>query len=296
MNMFDYEYWGTGVFPAHVNMAIEEALAARVAQQRTKAAIRFYGFPHDAIVLGYAQATDIIKNLHGAELTRRITGGSHVQTGPNTIAYSFVVPRDGTFRTFEDMRAYYAERVASALEALGIDNVTVDNKASTIMVNDRIIASHAIWWGIERALMHGLLMMTPYDVNRVAARVAFQQRKIGNTYYSEYDALKNLATVGQETASARNDTLRALVSNAILAEVTKNMFERHAIDTLPEAKRQYSASTWVSDHRPTFTPAEAEAIPGEELDGPLKKNLGYCLFLQVPDKDFKAMIGLQEQR
>jgi hypothetical protein len=32
-----------------------------------------------------------------------------------------------------------------------------------------------------------------------------------------------------------------------------------------------------------------EAIPGEELSGKLKKDLGYCMYIEVPDKDFAKM-------
>lgn len=46
---------------------------------------------------------------------------------------------------------------------------------------------------------------------------------------------------------------------------------------------------WIEKRRPPFTKDRIEAIPFEELDGPLKKDLGYCMFLQVKDKDFKKI-------
>lgn len=297
-----YEDWGFGAFSADTNMALEEFLLKRVAEQRSIATVRFYTFPTDAIVLGYAQATDVIKRLDtGVELTRRITGGSHVQTGKNIVAYSFVVPRDGTFSNYEDMRAYYAERVANALSNIGIESITVDNKASTINVGGRIIASHAMFWGVNSALLHGLIHLTPYDVDKIAERVVLQQRKIGNHNYSEYLALKNLPTVatelnGRVSANHMDDhALRHLVSDTILQEVTGGQFERKQIDdgVLVRAselfQKRYGTPLWVNEHKPTFTPIEVEEIPGEELDGPLKVNLGYCLFSQVTDHDFKKM-------
>lgn len=300
--LFDYEHWGTGVFPADINMALEEFLLKRVAEQKSIATMRFYSFPRDTIVLGYAQATDAIKRLDaGAELTRRITGGSHVQTGKNIVAYSFVVPRDGSFRHFEDMRAYYAERVANSLGNIGIESVTVDNKASTINVDGRIIASHAIFWGINSALLHGLIHLTPYDVDKIAERVVLQQRQIGSHTYSEYLALKNLPTVATELNGRlsgnriKDHVLRHLVSDAISHEVAGDRFEKKQIDDNVMARsselfqKRYGMPLWVNEHKPTFTPVEVEAIPGEELDGPLRKNLGYCLFIQVPDNDFKKM-------
>ncbi|MBI1978725.1 MAG: lipoate--protein ligase family protein [Candidatus Aenigmarchaeota archaeon] len=300
--LFDYEHWGTGVLSADTNMALEEYLLKRVAEQKSFAAMRFYSFARDTIVLGYAQANDAVKRLDaGVELTRRITGGSHVQTGKNIVAYSFVVPRDGSFRHFEDMRAYYAERVANSLGNIGIESVTVDNKASTINVGGRIIASHAIFWGVNSALLHGLIHLTPYDVDRIAERVMLQQRQIGSHTYSEYAALKNLPTVATELNGRisgnriKDHVLRQLVSDAISQEVTGGHFEKKQIDDNVMARsselfqKRYGTPLWVNEHRPTFTPVEVEAIPGEELDGPLRKNLGYCLFIQVPDSDFKEM-------
>ncbi len=300
--LFDYEHWGTGIFPGEINMALEEFMVKRIAGQNGSkpfAALRFYSFPDPTIVVGYGQSTDIIKDPRVA-VTRRITGGSHVQTGRNILAYSFVVPRDGSFRTYEDMRTYFAGCVANGLTDIGIEDVTIDNKASTINVKERIIASHAIFWGIKSALLHGLIHLTPYDVDRIASRVFLQTRRIGNHIYSEEAALRNLPTISTElNGGAPNHTkihiLRNIVSGTITQQVTGHEYERRQIDekVLEGAnelyRQKYGNPLWINKHRPTFTIKEVESIPGEELDGPLKEKQGYCLFLQVPDKDFRRM-------
>ena len=114
--MFDYEYWGNETFSAKDNMALEEFFLKHA---QKNAVIRFFDFPQDSVILGYAQHTDAIKNSLGAPVARRLTGGAHVQVGLNTLVYSFAVPRSGEFITFEDMRKYYAQHVADALEAIG---------------------------------------------------------------------------------------------------------------------------------------------------------------------------------
>ena len=116
--MFNYEFWGYKSFPGATTMALEEYMLKRAAQTG-KAMIRFYSFPKDTIVLGYAQAPDILKDIRDVHVIRRPTGGSHVQTGKNILAYSFVAPKNG-FSDFEDMRAYYAEHIANAFLSLGI--------------------------------------------------------------------------------------------------------------------------------------------------------------------------------
>ncbi|MCH7758972.1 lipoate--protein ligase family protein [Patescibacteria group bacterium] len=303
--LFRYENWGVGVFSANINMALEEFLIQRVAQERAEkhlATVRFYSFSHDSIVLGYGQDLDVIRQLDSkVELTRRITGGSHIQTGPNMIAYSFVVPRDGTFNTYEELRAYYAGSVARALQKIGIGNPVVDNQASTINVNGRVIASHALWWGVKSALLHGLIMLSPYDVDAIASRVLLKKRIIDNKVYSEYLTLKNLPTVSTElrarrsAPSLKHRILYDVVSRAILDEVAGDTYTNQSINksvinkSLEFLTQRYGVSQWTQKHTPTFTREEVEEIPGEELAGPLKKNLGYCLFIQVRDEDFKQM-------
>lgn len=300
--MFNYEYWGNGTFSSHVNMALEEFFFRRSAQNI--ATVRFFDFPKDSVVLGYAQATDVIKKQDSTfDLTRRITGGSHVQVGSNIIAYSFTVPRDGSFRTYGDLRAYFAEHVANALSDLGVENIVIDNKASTINVDGKVVASHAIIWGVQSALLHGLIIIDPYDVDELVTRVVLQNRKIGNKVYSEYTALKNLPAVSRLLNNVapsvnefvRSDILKDLISKAILRYVTNNKHENKVIDNkitdnaFEMLKRKYNLPLWINNREPPFTKEEVEAMDREELNGPLKKNLGYCLFIDVKNKDFKKM-------
>lgn len=302
--LFRYENWGLTVLPADINMALEEFLLKRVAFAKQKhAALRFYTFASDSIVLGYAQDTDVIKNLDkDVYLTRRITGGSHVQTGQNTLAYSFFVPRDGNFSHFEEMRVYYALQVSKALKNLGLGPIEIDNKASTINIGPRIIASHAMFWGVKSALLHGIVILTPYDVDKIYRRVALSERDIGGKTYSEYSALKKLPTISKELPEKKRplilkpEFLRKLVSRAITKEVAGEKFRRMKVDnnvikeSMELLEKRYKAPIWIKEHEPTFTASEVEAIPGEDLAGPLRKGLGYCLFSQVSDEKFKEMV------
>lgn len=301
--MFKFEYWGNETLPANANMALEEFFLKRAALQNV-ASVRFFSVPKDSIVLGYAQATDVMKKFDNSfDITRRSTGGSHVQIGPNTMAYSFAVPRDGSFRTFEDMRAYFAQHVANALRDLGIESIDIDNRASTINVNEKVVASHAIIWGAESALLHGLIIIDPYDVDRIASRVALQTRKIGNRFYPEYSVLKNIPTVSKLlndlapnlSGQCRTNALKEVVASTILKQVTGGKFLskkiccKDIIEANELQKNKYNRSAWTRHRTPLFTKDNIEKIPGEELNGPLRKNLGYCLFSQVKNRDFKKM-------
>ncbi len=300
--MFDYEYWQNGVHPASVNMALEEFFLKRA--EKT-ACVRVWSVPKDTGILGYSQDTDAIRNIDdGFSFVRRASGGSHIQMGPNILAYTATVPRDGTFKHYEDMGAYYAEKVGKALENLGVKDITVDNKASTVNAGGKVVANHAIVWGVNSGLLHGSVIIEPYDVDKLSQRLALGSRRIGNNVYSEYVALKNIPAVSKLLDSMtkglnnqhRAEALKEIVGKEIIKTFTEDGdFKRKKIDNrvLSEAKnlinKKYGNQEWNNLKKPPFTKEEIEEIPGEKLDGPLKKDLGYCLYMHVKDKDFRKM-------
>ena len=301
--MFDYELWQTQNYPIDVNMALEEYFLNYSAKTK-KATLRLWSVPNDAAVLGYSQATDVLKNPeHGFNVVRRASGGSHIQIGSNILAYTVTIPRDGTFKYYEDMRAYYAGKIASAFESLGITGIAVDNKASTINVGEKVIASHAIVWGVNSALLHGLIVIDPYNVDKLSNRLTLSSRKIGSNVYTEYSALKNIPAVSKLLDSfgenldknQRTEALKNMLGKEIAKTVAGNDFQKKGIDNkiLAQAdsliQKKYGQERWTSLKKPAFTKEEIDEIPGEVLDGPLKKGLGYCLYIQVKNKDFKKM-------
>ena len=300
--MFEYEYWFSDLYPTSVNMALEEYFLHRSVSN--KASLRLWSVPKDAAVLGYSQATDVIKRVEsGFNVVRRASGGSHIQIGPNILAYSVTIPRDGSFKNYEDMRAYYADKVAASFQNLGVNNIDVDNKASTINVDGKVVASHAIVWGVKSALLHGLIVIDPYNVDKLSGRLALGSRKIGKNVFTEYSALKNIPAVSQLldkvaknlNREQRTEALKKILSEEIKKTVTEGAFVNKQIGTkvLAQAhqliQQKYGQDKWTNLKKPAFTKEEIEEIPGEKLDGPLKKNLGYCLYIQVKNKDFKKM-------
>ena len=304
--MFNYVYWGNSSFPANINMALEEFFVKLAAAEKIPS-IRFFTFDKDTIVLSYGQATDAVKKIDNrAELTRRLTGGSHVQNGPNALSYMFAAPHDGTFRNLVDMRAYYAEIVANAFRNLGIENVEEDNRACGIKINGKISAAHAMFWGVDSALLHGLIILKPYDVEKLANRIWLKTRKIRGKNYTEESALKNIpAVMNQLKNFAPNakpqqklKAVNELVAQEILKEATRGKFKREKIDEKiiaklnPLLREKYNKKEWIEKRKPPFTEEEVEEIPGlygNPLDGKLMKNLPYCLWIEVKNKEFKRM-------
>ncbi len=301
--MRDYEFWKQGNLPISYNMALEEYMLERSEKLGTST-IRFWNVNNDAVVLGYAESTNSIKEKDQSfDVARRITGGSHVQFDTNCLAYSFTVPRDGTFAHFDEMRKYYAELIGDALASLGINVTKVDNRASTINVNDKVVASHAMFWGVKSALMHGLMIINRYDADKILKRVVLNERKIGKNTYSEYAALKSIPHLSQflesETSTIsknnKSEFVKKIISESVLRQVTngkyseKQLSENVAAVALNKFGNKHSGEEWFAERKPSITSDEAEAIPGEELDGKLKSGLGYCMYSQVSDKDFEKM-------
>ncbi|MCX6815755.1 MAG: hypothetical protein NT120_02800 [Candidatus Aenigmarchaeota archaeon] len=301
--MFDYEYWGNNTFDSRFNMAMEEYLLKRAAETGN-AQIRFFSMSSPSVIIGYGQATDPIRMYDGTfNVARRLTGGSHVHFDEKLMAYTVAVPNNGQFKNLGDMRAYYAGLIANTIRFLGAEDVEVDNRASTINVDGKVIASHAMIWGVKSALLHGLLNIEPYDVDTVNRRVFLAQRKIGGNTYTEYSALQNLPAVSfmlekyapDIKGQARLGVIKDFVSNALLFEITKDRYKAMAVQDGVAAQamklltEKYGTESWVSGRDKPFTKDEIEEIPGEELNGELKKKLGYCFFLQVKDRDFKKM-------
>ncbi|MEM3781658.1 MAG: hypothetical protein QXT43_01695 [Candidatus Micrarchaeaceae archaeon] len=304
--MFDYEYWGTNTFSIDTNMALEEYMLKR-SEQNKVATVRFWNVKKDSVVLSYSEALySNIKRVDGTfDLTRRITGGSHVEFDEKCMAYTFTIPRDSSFSHFDEMRKYYADKVAAALAELGIDDAYADNKASTINVSDKVIASHAIFWGVKSALMHGLILIDHYDVDKIYARMRLEERKIGRHVYREYDALREAPVVKElirrdETYVSESEKLAYLkgkISRAILAAVTegRSYSQKQVTDSVVNeamllAEKNHAGPMWINERKPPYTKKEVEAIPDEaSLSGPLRRNLGYCLYIAVDNNSFRKM-------
>jgi len=304
--MFNYTYWGFDSFPSNINMALEEHFVKLAATEKIPS-IRFFTFDKDTIVLAYGQATDAIKKLDSqVELTRRITGGSHVQQGPNALSYMFTVPHDGTFKHLTDMRNYYAEIVGNAFENLGIENVEVDNKACGIKIDGKISAAHATFWGVDSALVHGIIILKPYDVEKIASRVWLKTRKVGNKIYTEESALKNIPAVMDQLKNfapnakpaEKLKAVQKLVAQEILKEETRGKYKQEKIDgkilarLRPLLEEKYNRREWIEKRNPPFTKKEVKEIQwvyGHKLDGKLMKNLPYCLWIQVKNREFRKM-------
>ncbi len=301
--MFSYEYWGNDTLNIRANMALEEYLLDRSETEKV-ATIRFWNVAKDSVVLGYGESPSNIKRIDSTfDVARRITGGSHVQFDRHSLAYSFTVPRDGSFRHFEDMRGYFAEKVATALTELGIDNVSIDNRASTINVDGKVIASHAMFWGVGSALMHGLLLIDPYEVDKIYERVLLKERRIGKKVYTEYSALENAPNASNElreridriASDHRREYVKGLVASEVLRQIAGGKFEKRGVSSgvISTAENvvaeRHVGIPWFEERKPPYTKEEVEAIPGEALDDLLKKEMGYCLYIQVKDKDFAKM-------
>ncbi len=285
------------------NMSLEEYLLKRSAEKNV-ATIRFWNVDKDSAVIGYGESPENIKRIDGSfDIARRITGGSHVQFDKSCLAYTFTAPRDGSFKHFDDMRKYFAAYISDSLTDLGINDVYADNRASTVNIDKKVVASHAMFWGVDSALMHGLILIDHYDVEKIFERMLLSERRIGRNTYSEYYALKEAPAVMDLVASQANtkdhDAKVAHVKNAlaneILSKVTSSKYKSIGIDgnVLSASEnlvlKNHAGDRWFEQRAPPYQKSEVDAIPGEELEGALKKDLGYCMYIEVGNKEFSRM-------
>jgi len=157
--------------------------------------------------------------------------------------------------------------------------------------------------GVKSALIHGLMMIDPLNMNKVMERIQLAQRVIKGETFSEANALAQIPTITHllrklkphAASEQKSQFCKELMSTAILNEVagkshTKSLLSDNILlrARLMQEKK-YAQEAWIKQRDPAFTPDEIEEMPGEELDGPLKEKLGYCLYIQVKDKDFKHM-------
>ncbi len=301
--MFDYEYWGTNTLAIKQNMALEEYLLKRSAEKNV-ATIRFWNVDKDSAVIGYGESSQNIKNIDGSfDIARRITGGSHVQFDKSCLAYTFTAPRDGSFKHFDDMRKYFAEYISDSLTDIGIKDTYADNRSSTINIDGKVVASHAMFWGVDSALMHGLILVDHYDVEKIYNRMLLNERKIGRNTYSEYHALREAPAVmdlaAPQTAIKDHDAkaayVKGMLASKILSKITSSKYKGMDVsaNVLSDSERlvlkNHTDQRWFEQRTPPYEKSEVEAIPGEELNGVLKKNLGYCMYIEVGDKAFSQM-------
>lgn len=307
--MFDYKYFGINRLSIRRNMALEE-YALNESALHNIATIRFWEVNRDSAVIGYGESKDnILKDDRSFDIARRITGGSHVQFDKNCLAYTFTVPRDGSFRHFDDMRKFFAEKVTNALISLGVEGAEADNRASTINVDGKVIASHAVFWGVESALIHGLILLDHYNVDDIINRMRLKERQIGRHTYTEYDALKGMP-VAKDLLNGipygineknKLEYVKNKICGQVLSEATNGHYEKSAIndsvinDAIELTKARHIGSPWIEKRHPAYEKSEVDAIPGEKLAGILKKNLGYCMYIEVPDKDFSRMTLPKEE-
>ncbi|GAA1700851.1 biotin/lipoate A/B protein ligase family protein [Microbacterium sediminicola] len=115
---------------AHMNLALDEVLTARVGDGRRSPTLRLWEWNESAVVIGSFQSyrNEVDPEgaaRHGFDVVRRISGGGAMLMGADAIiTYSLYVPAALVAgMTFADSYAYLDDWVLEALRALGIDAV-----------------------------------------------------------------------------------------------------------------------------------------------------------------------------
>lgn len=290
----EFEFWGLEEFSAATNMGIDEHMMHYSAESNSSV-IRFYTV-HDAMGIGYAEQLKILtKDKPTFEVFRRPTGGSHVQVDSSTLMYAFAAPRNGTFETYKSMRTYFDEQIAKGLRDLGISSALANVDAATIDIDGKVVGGDSMLWGVQSGLLQGLLVIDPYDVEKINERMQLKTRMIDGKVYREFDALKNLPAISTYLDDNKKQTAKEIVADSILQRITGESHTEVKINDriLNEARKfvgkRYGRRSWLEKHKPTFKKDEIEESPREELQGPLSTRDGYCFYGLISDDEFKQM-------
>jgi len=147
----------------YFNLALEEALARSVAQERVPPTLRFWR--NDAtIVLGRHQCADLEVNFDACEklsvrVVRRFSGGGAVYHDQGNLNYTLVLPQAGKANFLERHQSFEiaANAVVAGLRRMGVDARFVP--VNDISVGDQKISGLAGTLTRDALLYHGCLLV-----------------------------------------------------------------------------------------------------------------------------------------
>lgn len=300
----EFEFWGIDEFSGTMNMGIDEYMT-QCSSESNSSILRFYTV-RDAMGIGYGQRLKILKDKPEFEIFRRITGGSQVQGDSSTLMYSLATPHE-TFESVRSLRTYIDERIAKGLRDLGISSAAADVDTATIDIDGKVVGGDSMIRGKKNEfnenksdLLQGILVINPYDVEKISKRMPLKSRIIDGEVYREYDALKNLPPISTCLDGVIKHDAMELVTDSILQRLTGGSYKEVKQNNgfLNEAKkfvdRRYGRRSWLENQKPDYEKGEIEESPGEELQGPLKTREGYCFYVLVKDPEFKIMAQKEE--
>lgn len=264
-----FNYFGNGSHDMYTNMAAEEHMMSRVSREGIPG-LRLFTFDEPGIIIGYRQANDVTDDL---PVTRRMTPGSHVIVGDNTLGYSFCVP--STSKDVGKIRAHFAGQLAYALNDLGYD-AQEDNKASAIKIDGKIVAGHSMSGIGGSTLLHGFLVISPYE-RKILDSVNFY-RSVKGDGNVERRALENIPII---SASIPN------ITKAILRRITDDEYETVIDPPTDNEIAKYRDENWQNNAFPHIK--NMERFPQEDPNSRLFERGKYCIWSNISDEDLSRM-------
>jgi len=216
-----------------MNMAIDEAILSNVSKGKSDPTIRFYKWEPEAVSIGMAQQSSIVKRK-GLKIVRRPTGGNAVYHHANDLTYSVIAPKKNFGGDMWKAYRMISGCVASALNFVSFSKADVAGN-NHVVVDGRKLCGSAINFADKKAfLQHGSIFCHP---------TAAQNSKILDVKKSDL----NMAFVSEFTDNN--------LFYSALRESFKHFARNHSFGTLSEkehalaeklAREKYSDPEWYS--------------------------------------------------
>jgi len=166
---------------AGLNLAIEEAILQKIAENESSPVIRFWR-NRNAVVIGYSQCIKAEVNLElcrirGIDIVRRITGGGAVYHDLGNLNYSIVIRTDHPLVRHMDIQESYRiflSGVIKCLKEFGV-NPSFD-PPNSLLVQNRKISGNAQVRRRGVILHHGTILINS-DLN-LLSEILKPQKKI----------------------------------------------------------------------------------------------------------------------
>ena len=213
----DYDWQLIHEGPQHpsMHMALDEVLAAEVANGNRPPTLRVWEWASPAVIIGSFQS---LRNevdaeaatQHGIEVMRRISGGGAMFVEPgNTITYSLYAPTQLVAgMSFTDSYAYLDDWVLGALSQMGI-------KAWYQPVNDITSDKGKIAGAAQKrlangAVLHHVTMSYDIDADKMSQVLRVGKEKLSDKGITS--AKKRVDPLRRQTGLAREEIIERMIS------------------------------------------------------------------------------------
>ena len=280
--MANFEYWGLDRESSPQTQISTDYLMMNRCSETGMPVLRMYCYPEETIVLGRHQHPSIIREGK-SDTIRRYTGGTATLEKPDDLcwAVAFPIAPNGHKNPLAG-KTYYGNKVAKSLSYPGFAAVS-DPASSTIQINGRVVGGYATCMKEGIALIHGNIVITPFDAEKIDRTIHLRERVVRNITYAEKDAIDRIPALSKR----KNGISMTDVAEKLLDSMTGGFYIQNTPNSsaVKELETFHRTDDWVLDGRHV----DNVVALGEESFRRMLNRTGHCFYCEVGDDDFAMM-------